>query len=154
MRGDIALFLGLVVVIGGGVVVAVVFLFGGGGGGRSVCENPLPSLGESDISQLGFQTEDVGMAGVIQAGSAGDIAAANETFYANNREVHDFTHNIDAGLRLVDEVLAEDLCKAVIRLEEEFQLDRRPEVIVAEATLIRDLLRDAAEALGFARPGE
>ncbi|MEE9285690.1 MAG: hypothetical protein V3V35_08200, partial [Dehalococcoidia bacterium] len=68
MRGDIALFMGLVAVIGGGIIVAVVLMTGGGGGGNP-CDDSLVPLGESDISQLGFQTEDVGLTRMIQSAS-------------------------------------------------------------------------------------
>ena len=152
MRGDIALFLGLVAVIGGGIVIGVVFLLGGnGGGGNSACDNALPPLGESDISQAGFQAEDVGLTRVIQAATAGDLPAAEDAFYG---EVHGFTHNADAPLRPVDEELARELCRAVIDIEEDLVVDRRVDVIAADAARIRDLLRDTAEALGYARPGD
>ncbi len=44
MRGDIALFLGLVAVLGGGITLAVVFIFSegdGDGGGNILCDEPL-----------------------------------------------------------------------------------------------------------------
>jgi hypothetical protein len=154
MRGDIALFLGLVTVIGGAVIVAIFLLLGSDGGGSNACANPLPPLGESDISQLGFQAEDAGMARVIQAASVSNLEAANEAFYANNGEIHNFSHNIDASLREVDEELATELCETVITLEEAL-FSEQPDLllIASEATRARDLLRDAAEALGYARPG-
>ncbi len=152
MRGDIVLFLGLVTVIGGGIIVAAVLFFGGGGGGGSACDDPLPPLGDSDISQLGFQTEDVGLTRVIQAASVGNLESATEVWYDNDSEVHNFTHNVDAPLREADEELAKGLCEAVIRFEDEL-ISERLSRIATEATRLRELLRDAAEALGFARPG-
>jgi hypothetical protein len=150
LRGDIALFLGLVAVIGGGIVVAVIFLLGGNGGGNNACDNALPPLGRSDISQAGFQAEDAGLAKVIQAASAGNLPAAEDAFFG---DVHGFTHNVDQPLRPVDEELARDLCESVIHIEEELAIDRRVDVIASDAAGIRALLRDAAEALGYARPG-
>lgn len=152
MRGDIVLFLGLVTVIGGGIIVAAVLFFGGGGGGDSACDAPLPPLGDSDISQLGFQTEDVGLSEITEAASVGNLDSATEIWYDNDSEVRNFTHNLDQPLREADEELARELCEAVIRLEEELALGRVERVSV-EATSIREMLRDAAEALGFARPG-
>ena len=137
-------------VIGGGIVVAVIFLLGGNGGGNNACDNALPPLGKSDISQAGFQAEDAGLAKVIQAASAGNLPAAEEAFYG---DVHNFTHNADQPLRPVDEELARDLCESVIHIEEELAIDRRVDVIASDAARIRSLLRDAAEALGYARPG-
>jgi hypothetical protein len=139
-----------VAVIGGGIVVAVIFLLGGNGGGNNACDNALPPLGRSDISQAGFQAEDAGLAKVIQAASAGNLPAAEDAFFG---DVHGFTHNVDQPLRPVDEELARDLCESVIHIEEELAIDRRVDVIASDAAGIRALLRDAAEALGYARPG-
>ena len=155
MRGDIALFLGLVTVIGGGVFAAIFLLVGGDGAGSNACAIPLVPLGESDISQKGFQTEDVGMGRVFQAASVSNLEAANDAFYGNNSEIRNFTHTIDAGLRDVDEELAIDLCESVITLEEALFAEQPDLALIAsEAARARDLLRDAAEALGYARPGE
>ncbi|MDP2674675.1 MAG: hypothetical protein Q8Q00_07190 [Dehalococcoidia bacterium] len=151
MRGDIALFLGLVAVIGGGIVVAVIFVFGdSGGGGNSACDNALAPLGRSDISQAGFQAEDVGLTKVIQAASAQDLTATEDAFFG---DVHNFTHNVDPPLRAVNAGMAKDLCKTVIHIEEELAIDRRVDIIATDAARIRELLRDGAEALGYARPG-
>ena len=148
MRGDIALFLGLVGVIT--VVVVVVFLLmTGGGGGGNPCDDSLVPRGESDISQIGFQAEDVGLTTVIEAATAGDLEAAEEAFFG---DLQDFTHNVDQPVREVDEELAKELCEAVNGLEEELALGRLERVSV-EATRVRGLLRDAAKALGYARPG-
>ncbi len=154
MRGDIVLFLGLVTVIGGSIIAAVVFLLGGGGSGGSACDGPLPPLADSDISQLGFQKEDIGLTMMAEATSVGNLDSATEFWYDNDSEVHNFTHDVDAPLRDADEELAKELCEAVISIEEELALDRRPSVVARQATRIRDILRDAAEALGFARSGE
>ncbi len=149
MRGDIVLFLGLVTVVGGGIIVAAVLFFGGGGGG-SACDDPLVALGQSEISQMGFQAEDAGLARVVQAATAGNLEAAESAFFG---DVHNFTHNVDAPLREADEELAKEICERVTEIEEELALDQRISVIAGQATRIRELLQDAAEALGFARPG-
>ncbi len=151
MRGDIVLFLSLVTVVGGGIIVAAVLFFGGGGGG-SACDDPLVALGDSDISQLGFQTEDVDLTRVIQAASVGNLQAATEVWHANDSELHNFTHNVDQLLPEVDGELARELCEAVIRFEDELTTGR-PGPVAADATRLRELVQDAAEALGFARPG-
>ena len=152
MRGDIVLFLGLVTVIGGGIIAAVVFLLGGGGGGGSACNDPLPPLADSDISQLGFQTQDIGLTRMAEATSVGNLDSATEVWYDNDSELHNFTHDVDAPLREADEELAKELCEAVIRFEDEL-ISERVGRVATEAIRVRDLLRDAAEALGFARPG-
>ena len=150
MRGDIVLFLGLATVVGGGIIVAAVLFFGGGGGGGSACDDPLPPLGDSDISQLAFQAEDAGLARVAQAATAGDLEAAESAFFG---DVHSFTHDVDAPLREADEELAITLCEEITKIEEELAIGRRISVIAGQATRIRELVQDAAEALGFARPG-
>ncbi len=151
MRGDIVLFLGLVTVVGGGIIVAVVLFFGGGGGGAgSPCDDPLVSLGQSEISQMGFQAEDAGLARVALAATAGNLEAAESAFFG---DVHNFTHNVDAPLREVDEDLAIKLCEEITKIEEELAFGRRVSIIAGQATRIRELVQDAAEALGFARPG-
>jgi hypothetical protein len=150
MRGDIVLFLGLVTVVGGGIIVAVVLLFGGGGGAGSPCDDPLVALGQSEISQMGFQEEDAGLARVVQAATAGNLEAAESAFFG---DVHNFTHNVDPSIREVDEELAKELCELVTEIEEELAFGRRISVIAGQATRIRGLIQDAAEVLGFARPG-
>ena len=137
-------------VIGGGIVAAVILFLGGNGGSNNACDNALPPLGRSDISQAGFQAEDAGLAKVIQAASAGNLPAAEDAFFG---DVHNFTHNVDPPLRPADQELAKDLCESVIHIEEELAIDRRVDVIASDAARIRALLRDAAEALGYVRPG-
>ena len=156
MRRDIALFLGLVAIICGGVIAAVMVVFvRDGGESNNLCDQPLPPPGESEISQLGFQAEDAGLAKVIEAASAGNLAAAAEAFlYANNGEVRNFTYDVDQPLREVDEELAKELCEAVNRIEEGLIVDQRADQVAIQARRIRELLWDAAEALGYARPGE
>jgi hypothetical protein len=150
LRGDIVLFLALVAVVGGAIVVAVVLILGDGGG-SSPCDNALPPLGESEISQETFQEEDVALTRIIAAAEAGNLTAVDQEFFG---DVHNFTHNVDPPFRDVDEDGAKDLCEAVIRLEEELAFDRRPATIAVEAALVRDRIRDAAKALGYARPGQ
>ena len=137
-------------VIGGGIVVAVIFIFGNSGGGaNSACDNALAPLGASEISQAGFQAEDAGLSRMIQAASAGDLTAAEAAFYG---DVHNFTHNVDPPLRAVNANMAKDLCNAVIHIENDL-IDPRADIIASDAARIRELLRDGAEALGYARPG-
>ncbi len=151
MRGDIVLFLGLVTVVGGGIIVAVVLFFGGGGGGAgSPCDDSLVALGESEISQMGFQAEDAGLARVVQAAQAGDLDGVQSAFFG---DVHNFTHNVDPSLREVNEELAIEICERVVEIEDEFVRDQRLSVISGQATRLRELIQDAAEALGYARPG-
>lgn len=151
MRRDIALFLGLVAVIGGGVIATAFFLFGNDGGGNGPCDLPLPPKGDSEISQAGFQAEDDGLAKVIEAAAAGDLPAAHNAFFGDVRR---FTYDIDQPLRDVDEGLAKELCEAVNNVEEELTVNQRADRVATEATRVRELIREAAEALVYASPGE
>jgi hypothetical protein len=151
MRRDIALFLGLVALIGGGIVAAIIFFVGDSGGGNNLCDQPLPPMGESEISQPAFQAEDAGLTTVIEAASAGDLPAAQNAF---SGDVRNFTYDIDHRLREVDEELAKELCQAVNSIEEELTVDQRADRVAIQATRIRDLVRQAAEALGYGRPDE
>lgn len=151
MRRDIALFLGLVAIICGGVIATAFFLFASDGGGNGPCDQPLPPRGESEISQTGFQAEDAGLTSVIDAASAGDLLAAHNAFFG---DVRVFTYDVDQPLRDVDEGLAKELCEAVNEVEEEITVNQRADRVAIETTRVRELIGDAAEALGYARPGE
>lgn len=155
MPGDILKFLGLVTVIGGALVAGVILLVGDGGDGTNLCDEPLLPLSESEISQMDFQAGDAGLAKVVEAASRGNVETASEAFYANNSEIHNFTRGVDQPLREVDQEMAKDLCEAAADLGEEFvAAEPKADAITTTAIRLRDLVGDAAEALGYARPGE
>ncbi len=136
----------VVVIVGGGI-----FLFSGvSGGGGSSCEDELPKLpGTVDVSAEGFQQEDVALAAVITYLGRADLDNAFASFYG---DVHSFTHNIDPSVRAADAETAIRVCEAVIALEEVLE-GGSPSAMVAATTDLREELRDAAEVLGFPRPG-
>lgn len=135
----------LVVVIGGGV-----YLFSGAGGSSAkTCDSELASLpGKADVTAEGFQEEDVALGEVVDLLNKGDLNGAFAAFYG---DVHAFTHNIDPELRAADEDAAKGLCEAVIKLEGLLEGDS-PSAMAAATANLRELLRDAAETLGFSRP--
>jgi hypothetical protein len=137
---------GVVVIIGGGF-----FLFVGiGGSGGSTCDKELPRLpGPAAVTEQGFQDEDVLLAEVIGYLNQADLDNAFSTFYGDG---HAFTHNIDPDVREADEEAAKELCEAVLELEGLLESDS-PAAMAAAAADLREELRDAAEALGLARPG-
>lgn len=51
-----------------------------------------------------------------------------------------------------DAIVATYLCEAVIEMENGFSTNAPPATIAAQIDLVRALLRDAAETLGYARP--
>lgn len=136
----------LVVIVGGGV-----FLFMGvGGSGGKPCDDELLRLpGGADVSAQGFQEEDVLLGQVIGYLNQADLDNAFASFYGDG---HAFTHNIDPDVRAVDEEAAKRVCEAVIELEVLLESNSTAAMAAATADL-RQALRDAAEVLGFPRPG-
>ena len=129
----------------------VFFLFiGVGGGGGGTCDNELPRLpGGADVSAEGFQEEDSLLGQVIGFLNGADLDNAFSSFYGDG---HAFTHNIDPDLRAADEETAKRVCEAVIELEVLLESNSTAAMAAATANL-REELRDAAEVLGFPRPG-
>ncbi len=136
----------LVVIVGGGI-----FLVSGlGGSGESTCDSELASLpGGADLTAEGFQEEDVALGQVIAYLNQADLDNAFASFYG---DVHSFTHNIDPEVRAADEETAKAVCEAVIELEELLE-SNSPAAMAAATAELREQLRDAAELLGFPRPG-
>lgn len=150
MRRDIQLFLGLLLVIAMGATGTMVFVLDSGGS-EGVCDQPLAPLGTSVVSEESFQREDVLLTRVVDFASRGNLVAAEGSFFSH---LHGFIHNIDPAIRAKDGGLAKELCEAVLRIEAEFAGEQRADIIAAEAAILRDVVRDGAEALGYARPGE
>ncbi len=136
----------LVVIVGGGV-----FLFiGVGGSGGTTCDSELSRLpGKSAVTADGFQEEDVLIGQVIAYLNQGDLDNAFSSFYGDG---HAFTHNIDPDVRAADEETAKELCRAVIELEGLLE-GNSPGAMASATANLREKLRDAAEVLGFPRPG-
>lgn len=139
--------LGLIVVI----AVGGFFVLTNSGGNGGTCDQELPPLGSSEISQRAFDEEDEALTRVIAMLNAGDRAGAESAFFG---PPHNFTHNVDPPVRQKDSALAKQLCEAVIVVEEGLATPSRPSSQIAAG--IQDmqiLIRDSAEALGYNRPG-
>ena len=143
---------------GAGLGVLVVFFVGAffvvgefsGGGSGTICDEPLAALDGADISAEAFAGEDDALTRVISMLNLGDRPGAEATFFG---PVHAFTHNVDPLLRERDEDAAKELCEAVTEMENGFSTNAPPATIAAQIDLVRVLLRDAAETLGYPRPG-
>lgn len=138
----------------GGVVVVVGLVFvlfiGLGGSGGSTCDSELPRLpGGADVSAEGFREEDLLLGQVIGFLNGADLDNAFASFYGDG---HAFTHNIDPEIRAADEEAAKRLCEAVLELETLLESNSTAAMAAATANL-RQELQDAAEILGFPRPG-
>ena len=124
--------------------------FSGGGTGGAICDEPLAALDGVEISAEAFAGEDDALTRVIDMLNLGDRPGAEATFFG---PVHAFTHNVDPPLRERDEDAAKELCEAVTEMETGFSTNALPATIAAQIDLVRTLLRDAAETLGYPRPG-
>jgi hypothetical protein len=136
----------LAVIIVGGFFLMTEVLGGGGGG---TCDQELPPLGSSEISQETFDTHVQSLTRVIDFLNAGDRAGAEASFYG---ETHSFTHNIDPPVRQQDEELAKRLCEAVLAVESSLVTSGSNASLALEMTTIRDLVQDSAVVLGYTRP--
>lgn len=121
-----------------------------GGDGGGVCDEPLAPLDGAEISAQSFADEDAALTSVISMLNLGDRAGAEGAFFG---PVHGFTHNVDPPLRERDESAAKELCKAVVEMENGFSTNAPSATIAAQIDRVRTLLRDAAEKLGYPRPG-
>lgn len=140
--------IGLIVMVFVGGYFAISGAFGGSS--SSSCDNALPPLGTSVVDADAFAEEDAGLTKVLDLLEQGDRAGAEAAFYG---PVHNFTHNVDPPLREVDEPLAKELCKAVIELENSLASRATDVEIIGQVETVQEILRDAAEALGYPRPG-
>jgi len=140
--------LGVIALLFVGAFFVVGEISSGGTGG--VCNEPLAALDGVDISAEAFVGEEDALTRVISMLNLGDRTGAEATFFG---PVHAFTHNVDPPLRERDEDAAKELCEAVIEMETGFSTNAPPATIAAQIDLVRTLLRDAAETLGYARPG-
>ncbi len=132
------------------IMIGGFFALGGAIGGSSTCARPLVPLGdETPLSSQAFQEEDAALAVVVERAATGDRAGAESTFYG---EVHSFTHNTDKPLREKDETLGKDLCHAVLDLEESLTSEISSISLSTRVQRVREILRDAAVALGYERP--
>ena len=143
---------------GAGLGVIVLFFVGAffvvgefsGGGSGTICDEPLAALDGVEISAEAFAAEDDALTRVISMLNLGDRPGAEATFFG---PVHAFTHNVDPPLRERDEDAAKALCEAVTEMETSFSTNAPSATIAAQIDLVRTLLRDAAETLGYPRPG-
>jgi hypothetical protein len=140
--------LGTIVIIFAGAFFVIRSVTGGGDGG--ICDKELPPLDNSQVDAEGFISEDAALGRVINMLNAGDRQGAEAAFYG---PVHNFTHAADPPLRETDEALAKDLCNAVIDLETSLEQSASNPLLASQVAEVRDLLRDAADALGYPRPG-
>ncbi len=140
--------LGVIALFFVGAFFVVGEISGGGTGGT--CNEPLPALDGVDISAEAFVGEEDALTRVISMLNLGDRPGAEATFFG---PVHAFTHNVDPPLRERDEDAAKELCEAVIEMETGFSTNAPSATIAAQIDLVRTLLRDAAETLGYPRPG-
>lgn len=135
-----------VIIVGGFFVISDVL---GGGGGGGTCDQELPPLGVSDISQSAFDEEYEALNRVISLLNAGDRAGAESAFFG---PTHNFTHNVDPPVRQQDAELAKRICESVLDVEEALATRESSATIALQLTELRDLIAEAAAVLGYERP--
>jgi len=139
--------LGLIVVI---AVGGFFFITESGGDDGGTCDQELPPLGSSEISQSAFDEEDAALTRVISMLNVGDREGAQSAFFG---PAHNFTHNVDPPVRQKDQALARQLCEAIVIVEEGFPLGLASSQLATGMQDVQNLIRDSAEALGYQRPG-
>ncbi len=119
------------------------------GGGDGSCDGPLAPLAGGEITAEAFVNEEEALTRVISMLTLGDRPGAEAAFFG---PVHAFTHNVDPPLRERDGDAAKELCEAVILMENAFAVNISSSRVALHVDLVRTLLRDAAETLGYPRP--
>lgn len=140
--------LGVIALFFVGAFFLVRDLTGGGVGGT--CDEPLAPLDGGEIDAQAFDAEDEALGRVVGMLNLGDREGAEAAFFG---PVHAFTHNVDQPLRERDEDAAKELCEAVLDMENALATNAPSATVAAQIGLVRELLRDAAETLGYPRPG-
>ncbi len=138
-----------------GLAVAAVVLFGGGflllrsvvgGSGGATCDKKQFALGNSDLSERGFEMENAAVTEIENLISAGQISGAESDFYQN---AHVFTHDVDAMIRERDEQTARDLCNSVLTIEADFTDSQPASVLLSDSARVRASLIQGARVLGY-----
>jgi hypothetical protein len=133
------------------IFVGGFFLVSGvlGGGGSGGCDQALSPLGTSTVDEETFNFVDEALTRTISSLQNGDRDGAFANFYG---PPHNFTHNVDPPLREIDEDAAKTLCGHVLDIEASLESGSLAQAR-GDAENVQEDLRDAAEILGFPRPG-
>jgi hypothetical protein len=115
-------------------------------GPDTVCQATFIALTPTPVLRSDFLMMDQSMGKVITQAEAGDVREAANAFMD---EVHGFTHVINFALRERDAALGESLYNAVADLELGIvQGDENAQAFLSGSQAVRDLLNEAATALG------
>lgn len=120
-----------------------------GGGGNS-CDTGLPKSDSTSISAQAFADQDAALKDVVNTLNAGDRASAEVVFFG---PVGSFTYAVLIALSENDSVAADDMCQWIIRVEDGFSRGASNSSVAVSIDHLRGLLRDAAVAFGYPRPG-
>jgi hypothetical protein len=110
-----------------------------------ICSRPLAKFTEQPITKERLDSAIVRMREVESAAAAGAGQAANAAFAG---DTHAVTHDIDEPLRDADPALAEELCAAVIVIEQQLGGNPNLPVLSQQAGVAAGLLEEAGPALG------
>ena len=115
-------------------------------GSTGTCSGPVPALTAEPVTEARLLAAIDKMGEVKAAAAAGDRAAANAAFAG---DTHTVTHDIDPSLRAEDPQLAQDLCAAIVLIEEEFGAGRELGAVAASAETAAGLLEESGRLLGL-----
>jgi len=111
-----------------------------------ICSDPIPALTAEPITEERLLAAIDKMGAVKAAAEVGDQSAANAAFAS---DAHTVTHDIDPPLRAEDPQLAQDLCAAIVLIEEEFGTGRDLGAVAASAETAVGLLEESGRLLGL-----
>ena len=124
------------------------------GGGRTaaptqdnsaLCARPVPALTAEPVTRERLQAAIDKMREVSSAAEAGGTQAANAAF---SGDTHTITHDIDPPLRAADQQLAQDLCAAIVVLEQQFGANPDLVVVADQSAVAAGLLEESGRELG------
>jgi hypothetical protein len=112
---------------------------------QGVCSRPVPALTDEPVTRERLEAAIEKMRELETAAAAGGAQAANAAFAG---DTHAVTHDIDPPLRAADPALAEELCAAVVVIEQQLGGNPDLQVLAREAGKAARSLEESGTVLG------
>jgi hypothetical protein len=112
---------------------------------RALCSRPIPALTQQPVTRERLEAAIVKMREVQTAAENGGDQAANAAFAG---DTHAITHDIDPPLRAADAELAQELCAAIVVIEQQLGMTPDLRLVGEQAALSADLLQRSGDVLG------
>jgi hypothetical protein len=111
----------------------------------AVCSRPVQALTNQPVTRERLDAA-IGKMREVQTAAENDGAqAANAAF---GGDTHAITHDIDPPLRAADPQLAQDLCAAIVVVEQQLGATPDLRIVGQQASIAADLLQQSGEVLG------